>query len=119
RRDVSELGALVGEVLREQGGDALFTHVEHARTAAIARRDGDRAAAAELHATVRGLTAPEATDVIRAFSTYFEVVNLAERVHRIRRRRDYQHAASGPQPGGLEAALTALREAGVDAERAA
>ena len=49
RREVSFLGALLGEVLREQGGDALFDTVETARIAARARRDGDEEADGRLH----------------------------------------------------------------------
>ena len=52
--------------------------------------------------------------MVRAFATYFNAVNLAERVHRIRRRRDYQRDGDTPQPGGLLATLHALRAEGVD-----
>ncbi|MCC7249637.1 MAG: phosphoenolpyruvate carboxylase, partial [Lysobacter sp.] len=51
--------------------------------------------------------------LVRAFATYFGVVNIAERVHRIRRRRDYQRSSDAPQPGGLTAVLRDLRDAGV------
>jgi phosphoenolpyruvate carboxylase len=54
RDDVHMLGGLVGEVLRDQGGDALFEIVERDRTLAIARRRGDAAADAELEARVAG-----------------------------------------------------------------
>lgn len=118
RRDVGDLGALVGDVIREQRGDPLFERVEEARLAAIARRGGDDTSDGELRALTTGLAATDAADLVRAFSSYFKVVNLAERVHRIRRRRDYQRARAGPQPGGVEAALTALRESGVDAAAA-
>src|SRR3546814_13562631 len=47
------------------------------------------------------------------FAAYFGATNLAERVHRIRRRRDHQRSGDAPQPGGLEAVLVELREAGV------
>lgn len=119
RRDVGDLGAVVGEVLREQRGEPLFERVEEARLAAISRRRGDAEADGELRALTTGLAATDAADLVRAFSSYFKVVNLAERVHRIRRRRDYQRARSGPQPGGIEAALVALRESGMDADAAA
>ena len=54
RDDVHALGALVGEILREQGGEELFQLVEHDRVAAIGRREGDEQAAAELLMRVRG-----------------------------------------------------------------
>jgi len=118
RRDVGNLGAIVGDVLREQRGEALFERVEEARKSAIRRRQGDPAADGELRALTTGLAAADAADLVRAFSTYFQVVNLAERVHRIRRRRDYQRERSGPQPGGVESALLRLRDGGMRAEEA-
>ncbi|MEO8224906.1 MAG: phosphoenolpyruvate carboxylase, partial [Gammaproteobacteria bacterium] len=55
----------------------------------------------------------ESQDFIRAFSTYFVAVNLAETVHRIRRRRDYLREGKHRQPGGLEETLFELKDAGV------
>src|SRR6185503_10049509 len=82
RDDVRTLGALVGDVIRERGGEALFTAVETARVAAIRRREGDAAANGELQARVGALGPKAAGALVHAFATYFEVVNLAERVHR-------------------------------------
>ena len=62
---------------------------------------------------MKGLPAREAETLVRAFSTYFEVVNLAERIHRIRRRRDYLRSATEPQEGSLAAAIAQLSSAGV------
>ena len=107
RDDVRTLGALVGDVLREQCGDTFFQLVERARRAAIASADG------ELHALVRGLPPRDAETLVRAFATYFEVVNLAERIHRIRRRRDYLRSASDPQEGSLKATLGRLAAASI------
>ena len=86
REDVGLLGDMVGSVLREQGGDELFDCVERARHAAIRRREGG--AASGLRDALAGLDAARADEIVRAFSTYFQVVNLAERVHRIRRGRE-------------------------------
>jgi phosphoenolpyruvate carboxylase len=121
REDVRTLGALVGEVLREQGGDELFGAVERARRAAIRRREGEGAAAAEAEAELAGLVEalapPQAERLVRAFSTYFEVVNLAEKVHRIRRRRDYLRAPDAPpQPYSLLDTLHKLRAEGLERE---
>jgi phosphoenolpyruvate carboxylase len=113
RDDVHALGALVGEILREQGGPELFELVEHDRVAAIRRREGDAQAAAEFLTRVRGRRPALARDLVRAFSTWFQAVNLAERVHRIRRRRQYFLADSQrPQPGGVEDALATLKDGG-------
>ena len=107
RDDVRTLGALVGDVLREQCGDAFFQLVERARHAAIASADDD------LHALLKDLPPREAETLVRAFATYFEVVNLAERIHRIRRRRDYLRSASDPQEGSLQDTARRLAAAGV------
>jgi phosphoenolpyruvate carboxylase len=112
REDVHALGDLIGNILREQGGVELLATVEEDRVTAIKRREGD-AAADELAARVRGRPPAQARDLVRAFSAWFQAVNLAEKVHRIRRRREYFVQDSGrPQPGGIEDALGTLKAAG-------
>jgi len=114
RDDVHALGALIGEILREQGGQQLFELVELDRLAAIRGRGGSSEARAELAALVRGQPPALAREVMRAFATWFQVVNLAEQVHRIRRRREYfLKDALRPQPGGVEDAIGALRAQGL------
>lgn len=110
RNDIRMLGEMLGDVLREQCGDELFERVEGARTAAIGRRRGDAGAGNELAALLADLDLHTARDVVRAFSAYFQLVNMAERVHRIRRRRDYLKTGSQPQPGSLLAVMGSLRE---------
>ena len=114
REDVKILGALVGEILAEQRGDGFLERVERLRRAAIARREAD-APVAELAEALSDTGLAEAADLVRAFSTYFQAVNLAERVHRIRRRRDHERAGDGAQPGGLRAVIGELARDGVDA----
>jgi phosphoenolpyruvate carboxylase len=117
REDVHALGALVGEILREQGGRQLFELVELDRHAAIRRRDGDEQAALELAASVRDRPPALASDLVRAFSMWFQAVNLAEKVHRIRRRREYFRRDSGrPQPSGVEDGIAGLRSRGASFE---
>ena len=107
------LGDLIGNMLREQGGAALLATVEEDRVTAINRREGDAGTGGELAARVRGRPPAQARDLVRAFSAWFQAVNLAEKVHRIRRRREYFLKDSGrPQPGGIEDALGALKAAG-------
>ncbi|GAC1453521.1 MAG: phosphoenolpyruvate carboxylase [Steroidobacteraceae bacterium] len=114
RDDVHALGSLVGEILREQGGEQLFELVELDRVAAIESRGGSSAARAALAASVRGRPPALARDLVRAFSTWFLVVNVAEKVHRIRRRREYfLKDSQRPQPGGVEDALAALKARGL------
>jgi phosphoenolpyruvate carboxylase len=85
RRDVRLLGQVLGEVLVEQEGAWLLELVERIRRAAqAARRDGSVADVdAELGAREQAL-------VLRAFGLFFQLTNLAEQLHRLRRRRDDQ-----------------------------
>jgi phosphoenolpyruvate carboxylase len=113
REDVQALGRIVGEVLRDQGGDELFEAVEGDRLAAIGRRLGEAEDCVEIVVRTQGRPAPEARELIRAFTTWFQVVNTAEKVHRVRRRRQYMNDVSSPQPGGLEVCFTRLRDGGM------
>ncbi|MGI4828120.1 MAG: phosphoenolpyruvate carboxylase [Janthinobacterium lividum] len=123
RRDVRSLGALLGQVLREQAGDALFATVESLRKIAIARRDAEAAGdvtAAQRHleeaqALTREVAAEprRAYELARAFAFYFELINLAETNHRKRRRRSsLLDSEAPPQRGSFRGTLRRLREAG-------
>ena len=111
--DVRRLGRLVGELVEEQGGEALFDLVEAARKAAIAHREGASDGTSRLQSLIRELAPETAGDFIRAFSTYFQMVNTAEKVHRIRRRRAYLQDSRTPQPFGWLDTLTRLKEQGI------
>ncbi len=117
REDVHALGQLIGQILREQGGEPLFELVELDRRAAIARREGDAEAAAELAASVHDRPPALARELVRAFSMWFRTVNLAESVHRIRRRRAYFRTTDHPQPGGVESAIAELARNGMTLEQ--
>jgi phosphoenolpyruvate carboxylase len=116
REDVHRLGELVGELVREQGGEALFDLVEATRRASIAHREGDARAAEELQKMLGALAPSAARELIRAFSTYFQMVNMAEQVHRIRRRRAYERDRATPQPHGFADTFERLKAVGVTAE---
>ncbi|MGD8281719.1 MAG: phosphoenolpyruvate carboxylase, partial [Gemmatimonadota bacterium] len=111
------LGDLVGQVIREQGGDALFERVEAARHAAIRRREGFEDGTTDLQAVLAQLGTEEIDDLVRAFASYFQVVNLAERVHRVRRGRAWMRDGKS-QPGSLADTVRRLGELGVDGARA-
>ena len=112
RRDVGLLGAVVGELLREQCGEALFQCVEQARSAAIARRNQE-AEGEQLQALCCFDEVKQAADFVRGFTIWFRMVNLAEQIHRIRRQRDWARS-DRPQPDGLEDAVNDLRSAGME-----
>jgi phosphoenolpyruvate carboxylase len=114
REDIHALGEIVGSVLREQGGDELYELAEGDRRAAIRRREGTAAAAEALRVRVEGRQPQLARDLVRAFSSYFQLANVAEKVHRIRRRREYFLADSDrPQPLGVLDTLAELKAQGL------
>ena len=114
REDVHALGKMLGEVLREQGGSKLYDMVEQDRLSAIGRRGGDADASSQLALRVQNRPPGVARDLERAFSMWFQAVNLAEKVHRIRRRREYLLQDSArPQPGGVLAAVAQLKVQGL------
>jgi phosphoenolpyruvate carboxylase len=87
REDVRLLGDLLGQVLVEQEGEGLLEEVERVRALSrAARADGARN---ELHTAVAGLPLERQTSVLRAFALYFQLANVAEQQHRIRRRGEY------------------------------
>jgi len=114
RDDVRILGSLVGDLIKEQGGDELFDIVESARLRAIRRREGNELPGESLEGLILSIDLPLAMEVIRSFSTYFQMVNTAEKVHRIRRRREYLQEEGQYQPGGLEETLMRLKASGMD-----
>ena len=112
RDDVRTLGTMVGDLIREQGGEELFEFVENARRRSIRRREDNELPGKGLAALVENLDPGLALQVIRSFSTYFQMVNTAEKVHRIRRRRDYFREVGHYQPGGFEDILVKLKASG-------
>jgi phosphoenolpyruvate carboxylase len=114
--DVHRLGDLLGETLVEQEGRALFELVEEVRALAKAHRAGDEAAGERLVRRIEGLPLRESRGVLKAFASYFKLVNLAEereRVRVLRRREREAHARGGSAIETIEAAVGQLRDAGV------
>ncbi|MFW6017390.1 MAG: phosphoenolpyruvate carboxylase [Halapricum sp.] len=95
-QDVRELGELLGSVIKHQSSEEAFDLVETVRNAAIRYRRGEADSREPIHDTLDRLS-PEKQDVIaRAFTTYFELINLAEERQRVREVRE------GSQDGTLE-----------------
>ncbi|MGY2487117.1 phosphoenolpyruvate carboxylase [Cupriavidus sp. CP313] len=114
REDIRFLGRLLGECLREQEGDAAFEVVETIRQTAVRfRRENDRAAGAELDRLLKRLSRDQTNQVVRAFSYFSHLANIAEDQHHNRRRRVHALAGSPPQAGSLAHALEAIDAAGV------
>ncbi|MDG5759669.1 phosphoenolpyruvate carboxylase [Natronococcus sp. A-GB1] len=99
RRDVRELGALLGDVLEDQTSRRAFETVESCRTTAIDYRSGDLESREPLATELNNLSPHQQRVVARAFTTYFELINLAEERERVRSIR------TGSQEETLEDSL--------------
>src|SRR5450830_47969 len=118
REDIRRLGRLLGDTVRNQHGDEVFDLIEQVRQNSIRfRRDADEAARSELEATLDGLTNDQTTQVIRAFSYFSHLVNLAEDQHHIRRTRAHQIAGSAPRAGSLAHTIESLYNTGHTSEQ--
>ncbi|MFL9877247.1 phosphoenolpyruvate carboxylase [Herbaspirillum rhizosphaerae] len=114
KEDIRLLGRLLGEVLRDQEGDAVFEVVETIRQTAVRfRRESDAKAGAELDKLLKKLTRDQTNSVVRAFSYFSHLANIAEDQHHNRRRRAHLLAGSAPQPSSVAYALSRLDNAGV------
>ncbi len=117
KEDIRFLGRLLGDVLREQEGAAAFETVETIRQTAVRfRRDGDRQAEQELDRLLKTLSRDQTTSVVRAFSYFSHLANIAEDQHHNRRRRVHALAGSPPQPGSLLRALLSAADEGLSGE---
>jgi phosphoenolpyruvate carboxylase len=118
REDIRLLGRILGDTVRAQEGDAVFDLVEHVRQTSIRfHRDDDETARGDLQAMLNGLTHGQMVDIIRAFSFFSHLANIAEDQHRIRRTRAHALAASAPRPGTLAYALAQASAAGITRSR--
>jgi len=116
RDDIRLLGRILGDTLREQEGEATFDLIERTRQNAIRfRRDRDPEAKRELEAMLNKLDPVRTIAVVRAFSYFSQLANIAEDQHHNRRRRAHLIAGSVPQEGSMALALSRAREEGVTA----
>lgn len=111
--DIRLLGRILGDVIREQEGDAAFELVEQVRKLSVAfRRDADAEADKALKKLLKALTGDQTVSVMRAFTYFSHLANLAEDRHHIRRRAVHERAGD-TQEGSIEVALSRLRWAGI------
>jgi phosphoenolpyruvate carboxylase len=112
-QDIRLLGRILGDVIREQEGPGAFDLVEQIRQLSVAfRRDADQEANRALKQLLKGLSADQTVSVIRAFTYFSHLANLAEDRHHIRRRAVHERAGN-TQEGSIEVALSRLRWAGI------
>ena len=120
RDDIRLLGRLLGDTIREQEGEAVYEIVERIRQSSIRfHRDEDEAARRDLETTLNSLSRGRTNQIIRAYSYFSHLANLAEDQHHVRRSRAHAmagaHAAVAPAPreGTIARALKLAREAGI------
>ncbi|MBP6404729.1 MAG: phosphoenolpyruvate carboxylase [Ramlibacter sp.] len=111
--DIRLLGRILGDVIREQEGVDAYELVEQVRKLSVAfRRDADHEADRALKKLLKGLSGDQTVSVIRAFTYFSHLANLAEDRHHIRRRIVHERAGD-TQEGSIEVALARLRWAGI------
>ncbi|TVT48736.1 MAG: phosphoenolpyruvate carboxylase [Denitromonas halophila] len=116
REDIRLLGRLLGETLREQESEEAFAVVERVRQhASRFNREQDPAAAAQMAAALDDLSLEATVPVVRAFTYFLQLANIAEDQHHVRRNRAHARAGSRPREGSLAHTLERLADAGVDA----
>lgn len=114
REDIRLLGAILGDTVREQNGDEVFDLVERARVESfrVRRSEIDRAELADLFS---GIDLRHAIPVIRAFTHFALLANVAEDIHRERRRAVHVAAGEPPQDSSLAATYLKLDQADLEA----
>jgi phosphoenolpyruvate carboxylase len=111
--DIRLLGKILGDIIREQEGDIVYALVEQIRKLSVAfHRDANQKANHELSKLLKGLTSDSAVKVLRAFTYFSHLANLAEDRHHIRRRVAYERNGSY-QDGSIFMAMKKLHAAGV------
>ncbi|MFB6078900.1 MAG: phosphoenolpyruvate carboxylase [Halarchaeum sp.] len=113
RQDVRELGDLLGDAVERHASTDAFEAVEDARTTAIDYRQGDATDRETLRRVIRNSDEDVSSSLARAFTTYFELVNLAEERERVRALRESED--EGTLADSLPAAVEGLADAGADA----
>lgn len=114
--DIHLLGNILGQVIRRQAGIETFEQVERVRALSKARRvDPNPAIDTSLETLISNFNTDQAEQIARAFTVYFELINLAEEQHRVRILRQRERAAyPRPVPESIADAIEFLRQLGVD-----
>src|SRR5436190_12854777 len=95
--DIRLLGRLLGETIRAYEGEEAFGRIEEIRRLAVASRKREDVDAREaLERALDGLSSEQAVAVVRAFSYFSLLANIAEDRHHIRRQREHLRAGMPP-----------------------
>ena len=117
REDIRLLGRILGDTLREQEGDATFDLIESIRRTAVRfRKTQDERDRIPLEQLLDTLSPQDTLSVVRAFSYFSQLSNIAADLHRNRRRRAHQKAGSTPQDGSLQLTLERVQEKHISAD---
>ncbi|PWC49983.1 phosphoenolpyruvate carboxylase [Azospirillum sp. TSA6c] len=118
REDIRLLGRILGDTVRSQEGEAVFDIVERIRQTSIRfHREEDQGARKELEAILNSLSPPQTARVVRAYSFFSHLANIAEDQHHIRRTRAHALAGSAPREGTMDHALDEAAKAGVTTQQ--
>jgi phosphoenolpyruvate carboxylase len=117
REDIRLLGRILGDTVREQEGEGMFNLIEQIRKSSITfRRNSDPSARAELERILNGLTPDATVIVVRAFSYFSHLANIAEDLHHSRRSRTHLIGGAAPRPGSIKRSLDLLEQERVDGQ---
>src|SRR6201985_195746 len=116
RNDIRLLGRILGDTVRDQEGADVFDLVERIRQTSIRfHRDEDRAARRELEQILDSMSISQTVRIVRAFSYFSHLANIAEDQNNIRRMRARSSAGGSPAAGTLASTLSHARDAGISA----
>src|SRR5580700_2676271 len=118
RNDIRLLGRILGDTVRDQEGADVFDLVERIRQTSIRfHRDEDRPARSELEQILDSMSISETVRIVRAFSYFSHLANIAEDQNTIRRMREGSKAGEAPRPGTLALTLSHARTAGISSAK--
>src|SRR6266404_5828905 len=117
RTDIRLLGRILGDTVRDQEGADVFDLVERIRQTSIRfHRDEDKLARRELETILDGMSTSDTVRIVRAFSYFSHLANIAEDQNNIRQMRMRSGAGGSPNPGTLASTLSHARGAGFSAD---
>src|SRR5579871_1537609 len=118
RNDIRLLGRILGDTVRDQEGADVFDLVERIRQTSIRfHRDNDEPARRELETILDSMSIDQTLRIIRAFSYFSHLANIAEDQNTIRRMRERSKAGGMPKSGTLALTLLHARTAGISEAR--